>query len=266
MTRSPLLDRLGSSLRRRRTDQALTLRELAERAGVSERFLGLLETGRANVSITHLDDIARALGTSPGTLLDETAGPRGDEVSPRQRTVVALLGLRGAGKTTVGQRVALRLEVPFIELDALVVERAGLRLAEIFELQGTAYYRKLEHDALEEALRGAGRAVLATGGGLVTDHATYALLRREAHTVWLRAKPEDHWNRVVAQGDGRPMANRTDAMKELRAILRARRALYERADEALDTSTLGLERTVDRVVRIARRAFAAGSSEGTANL
>jgi XRE family aerobic/anaerobic benzoate catabolism transcriptional regulator len=165
-----------------------------------------------------------------------------------------------------GGLAASHLEVPFIELDALVVERAGLRLAEIFELQGTAYYRKLERDALEEALRGPGRALLATGGGLVTDHATYALLRRTTHTVWLRAKPEDHWNRVVAQGDGRPMANRTDAMKELRGILRARRALYERADETLDTSALGLERTVDRVVRLARKAFSAGSSEGLPNL
>jgi XRE family aerobic/anaerobic benzoate catabolism transcriptional regulator len=241
------------------------MRELAERAGVSERFLGLLETGRANVSVTHLDDIARALGTSPATLLEEGQDATRSEGTPH-RTRVALLGLRGAGKTTIGQRVALRLEVPFIELDALVVERAGLRLAEIFELQGTAYYRKLERDALEEALRGPGRALLATGGGLVTDHATYALLRRTTHTVWLRAKPEDHWNRVVAQGDGRPMANRTDAMKELRGILRARRALYERADETLDTSALGLERTVDRVVRLARKAFSAGSSEGLANL
>jgi XRE family aerobic/anaerobic benzoate catabolism transcriptional regulator len=241
-------------VRHHRKELALTLRELSQLCGVSERFLVLLEGGRANVSVLRLHDIAAALGTSAAALLDG-----GDEAAARVGRLVALIGLRGAGKSTIGARAAARLGLPFLELDALVAARAGMGLASIFEMHGDTYYRRLEREELAR-LAAAGRAaVIATGGSLVTDHTTFDLLRRHAATIWLRAMPEDHWSRVVDQGDARPMEGRADAMEELRALLRARRPLYEQADFMVDTSALGLARSVDRVVKIAREAAAAGA-------
>jgi len=251
---APILERLSGRVRARRQDLALTLRELGQEAGVSERFLVLLEGGSANVSVTKLEDIARVLGTTASDLLSER--PLGPAAAPpagaARGRLVALLGLRGAGKTTIGSAAARRLGLRFVELDELVVERAGMSLGHLFELHGILYYRRLEREALARLLASGDSAIVATGGGLVTDHATFDLLRRSAVTIWLKAKPQDHWGRVVAQGDARPMANRSSAMNELRALLRARRALYERAGHVVDTSALGLERAVDRVVRIAR--------------
>lgn len=256
----PILARLGERVRRRRKDLALTMRELAELCGVSERFLVMLEGGRANVSVVRLEDIARALGTSAAALLEETgrAGGAGQEAPGGRGPIVALLGLRGAGKSTIGARAAARLGLPFLELDALVAARAGMSLGAIFEIHGNAYYRKLEREELERLLAAGAAAVVATGGSLVTDHGTFDWLRRHAITLWLRATPEDHWSRVVEQGDARPMGGRADAMNELRALLRARGPLYERADFVVDTSALGLSRAVDRVVKIAREAAARG--------
>jgi XRE family aerobic/anaerobic benzoate catabolism transcriptional regulator len=262
-TSESILEHLAGRVRARRKDLALTLRELGEQAGVSERFLVLLEGGGANVSVTRLEDIARALGTSAAELLSDRplspAAPptSGAPSSRRAGRLVALLGLRGAGKTTVGAAAAKRLGVPFTELDERVAERAGMSLGQIFELHGNAYYRKLEREALERLIAGGEASVVATSGGLVTDLATFEVLRRAAVTIWLKAKPQDHWSRVAAQGDARPMANRSGAMNELRALLRARRALYEKAEHVIDTSALGLDRAVDRVVKIAREAGAA---------
>ncbi|XXX78811.1 shikimate kinase [Sorangium sp. So ce134] len=257
---SPILAHLAGRLRQRRQELALTLRELAGLAGVSERFLVLLESGRANVSVVKLEDIGRALGTSAAALLsagelaqEEPGGPAAGEAGAGGG-LVALLGLRGAGKTTIGGRAAARLGVPFLELDGLVAARAGMSLAALFEIHGNAYYRRLEREELARLADARAHGIIATGGGLVTDPATFERLRRCAVTVWLRAKPEDHWRRVVEQGDARPMANRADAMKELRALFQARRALYEQADFVVDTSALGLARSVDRVVKIAREA------------
>lgn len=249
----PILDRLGQEIRRRRLALALTLRELAEQAGVSQRFLISVEKGRANISVVRLSEIAAALGTSAATLL----APERERVaqpSSALRRTVALLGLRGAGKSTVGSRAAERLGVDHVELDGRVVERAGMTLASIFELHGGDYYRRLEGEVLEDLLETGPPCMVATGGGIVTNHATFERLRRDTVTVWLSATAEDHWNRVVAQGDVRPMANREDAMTELRSILRARRALYERAAHVIDTSALGLDRSVDALVKIAREA------------
>ncbi|KYF92482.1 transcriptional regulator [Sorangium cellulosum] len=258
----PILAHLAGRLRQRRQELALTLRELAELAGVSERFLVLVESGRANVSVVRLEDIGRALGTSAAALLgagelvdgDGPRGPSSEAEGGSGGALVALLGLRGAGKTTIGGRAAARLGVPFLELDGLVATRAGMSLAALFEIHGSAYYRRLEREELARLADARAHGIVATGGGLVTDPATFERLRRCAVTVWLRAKPEDHWRRVVEQGDARPMANRADAMKELRALFLARRALYEQADFVVDTSALGLARSVDRVVKIAREA------------
>ncbi|MFT3776343.1 MAG: shikimate kinase [Minicystis sp.] len=260
MPTAPILEHLAGRVRARRKELALTLRELGEQSGVSERFLVLLEGGRANVSVTRLEDIARVLGTTAAELLSDRpmeAAPIASTATNAGRTpIVALLGLRGAGKTTIGAAAAKRLGVPFIELDERVAERAGMSLGQIFELHGMAYYRRLEREVLERLIAAGESGVVATGGGIVADHATFEVLQRAAVTVWLKAKPQDHWSRVVAQGDARPMANRSGAMNELRALLRARRALYERAAHVVDTSALGLARSVDRVVKIAREAGA----------
>lgn len=244
-----LLRRLADRVRDRRLELALTLKELSQRAGVSQRFLVSVEAAKGNISVLKLGQVARALDTTPAALLEDH-----HPVTARESgaALVALLGLRGAGKSTIGREAASRLDLPFVELDGWIVERAGMGLGSIFELHGQDYYRRLERRALDELVDGGHGGIAATGGSIVTSHDTFDRLRQQATTVWLKATPEDHWDRVVAQGDARPMANRTGAMDELRSILRARRALYERADHVVDTSTLGLERSITAVVKIAR--------------
>jgi XRE family aerobic/anaerobic benzoate catabolism transcriptional regulator len=222
-----LLAGLGTRVRELRTERGWTLSELSRRAEMSPRFLVQVEGGEANLSVRKLAGLARALGTTPAALL---SGPGGEA----DRPVVALLGLRGAGKTTIGRKLARRLRVPFVELDQRVEEAAGLKLDEIFALHGEAYYRRLEREALERVLA-EGPLVLATGGGLPTTPITFSLLKQRALTIWLRAKPEDHWNRVVQQGDRRPMADNPQAMAELRRLLAAREPLYAQADHTVDT-------------------------------
>jgi XRE family aerobic/anaerobic benzoate catabolism transcriptional regulator len=255
-----LLVDLGERLRARRRALGLTLRDLAQTSDVSERFLVLLEGGRANVSILRLDAIARALDTTASALLAATPSEQPLPSPAPRGPLVALLGLRGAGKTTLGSLAASRLAVPFIELDSRVVARAGMSLGEIFEMHGAAYFRRLEREELERLVTAGERGIIATSGSLVTDHDSFELVRRVAVTVWLRARPQDHFQRVIDQGDARPMANRAGAMDELKALLRARRALYELADHVIDTSALGLERSIDRLVKIVNAAGRDGSN------
>ena len=224
-----LLAGLGARVRALRAERSWTLQELARQAEMSPRFLVQVEAGQANISVRKLARLAEALGTTPAELL---SGPGGERALP----VIALLGLRGAGKTTIGRRLARRLHVPFVELDRRVEEAAGLTLDEIFALHGEEYYRRLERETLDRVLREARPLVLATGGGIVTRADTFAVLRQRALTIWLRADPEDHWNRVVQQGDRRPMADHPEAMAELRRLLSARRPLYAEAAHTVDTS------------------------------
>ena len=240
-----VLPELGRRCRGRRTEQDLTLRELAGRAGLSPRFLAQVEAGRGNISVRNLASLARALGTTPAALL---SGSGGEADLP----VIALLGLRGAGKTTIGRRLAGRLRVPFVELDRRIEEAAGLSLHEIFALHGESYYRRLEREALARILSEGRPLVLATGGGLVTSPEAWALLRRRALTVWLRAQPEDHWNRVLQQGDRRPLEAHPQAMAELRRVLAAREALYAQADHTVNTSRLGIKGAVRAVRKVLR--------------
>jgi XRE family aerobic/anaerobic benzoate catabolism transcriptional regulator len=234
-----LLKSLGRRTRAERLSHGWTLRDIAERSGVSARFLVQLEAGRGNISVRRLADVARALDTTAAALLTNDAAPA--------RAVIALLGLRGAGKTTIGRRLARRRRVPFVELDRRIEESADLTLGELFTLHGEDYYRRLEREVLQEVLTEGRPMVLATGGGLVASADTFALLRRSAVTVWLRARPEDHWNRVVRQGDRRPMADHPQAMADLRARLSAREPLYAMAEHAIDTSATRPDKVVDAI-------------------
>jgi XRE family aerobic/anaerobic benzoate catabolism transcriptional regulator len=213
------------------------VRQLALHTALSPRFLGALESGRANISVRNLASVAAALDTSASKLL-------ADDEPRALPPVIALLGMRGAGKTSVGQRLARRFKVPFIELDHRVEEGAGLKLAEIFALHGEPYYRQLQRHALEAVLRQGRRCVLAVGGGLVTDAVMWTRLRSQAFTIWLRAEPHDYMKRVLAQGDRRPMAGRPDAIYELRRLLREREPLYAQAHVTIDTSRTALAATV----------------------
>ena len=260
---SELLETLGLRIRAERLEQGLTLKALSDLSGVSLRFISDLEKGRANVSITRLNSVAGALRVELTRLVSgansdipkhlqptlrklTTLGPDAvkrvnavieQEVqSSEAATVVALLGVRGAGKSTVGRRLAALLGVEFIELDGLIEEASGLSLGDIFTIHGEDYYRQIEFEVLQEFLDGQQRAVVATGGSLVTHNESYELLRGRAHTVWLSARAQDHWERVLSQGDDRPMRRNPQAFDQLEALLTARRSLYSLADATVDTS------------------------------
>lgn len=236
--RKDVLHALGRTVRARRHERGLTLAGLSEAAGVSPRFLAALEAGDGNISVARLCDVAHALGVTAADLL------AGVEAQDGRGRLVALLGLRGAGKSTIGPKLAARLGVPFLEVDQLVERAAGMSLGEVFELHGEAYYRRLEREALRSLMSEGEGAVIATGGSVVTDSESFDLLRRSATTVWLKARPEDHMSRVVAQGDERPMQNRKDAMTELRVLFATRSALYAQADHVVDTTLLGVDGSV----------------------
>lgn len=239
-SRSHLLVELGHAVRERRSERGLTLKELSEKADVSTRFLADLEAGRGNISVLRLHDVAVALGTTAAALLDAERA----RAAPKP---IALLGLRGAGKSTIGKKLARKLHVPFVELDARVEQAAGLSLREIFELHGEAHYRRLERETLRRVLDEHPVSVIATGGSIVMDDETFALLRSHTFTVWLEASPESHWQRVVDQGDRRPMHNRKNAKAELAGLLEERRPRYARAALSIDTDALGIEGAVSAI-------------------
>jgi XRE family aerobic/anaerobic benzoate catabolism transcriptional regulator len=247
-----LLEGLGAAVRDLRQTEGLTLRALAKKASVSERFLVQLEAGEGNISVARLEDVAEALGSTGAALLSRASGQaraqggRDSRTSPAP-SVVALVGLRGAGKSSIGAALAERLGVPFLELDEAIAREAQMTLSTIFEIHGEAYFRAMERDVLERILAANEPLVVAAGGSIVTDAATWRLLRERALTVWLKAKPRDHWDRVVAQGDVRPMRGRPRAMNELRQLLAARTPLYEEAALTLDTSALPSAEVVNRI-------------------
>ena len=192
-----LLPTIGKRLRERRQDMGLTQADLATRAGVSPRFLVQLEGGRGNISVSRLADVCAALDLSFEGLF-RGLGPGGPQK-------IALVGLRGAGKSSIGAALAARLAVPFVELDDRVEQAAGLSLGEIFEVGGSELYRDLEARVIEAAVAEPGAVVLAAGGSVVTSADSWRLLRERSRTVWLRASPAAHLQRVIDQGDTRPM-------------------------------------------------------------
>jgi len=251
-----LLQCVGRRVRELRESRGLSREALARQAGLSPRFLAGLENYGDNISLERLAAIAAALDVPVNRLLPEPGGKSRavESAPPPAPPVIALLGLRGAGKSTVGALLAKRLGVPFFELDEWIEKKAGLSLAEIFAVHGEQYYRRLEREALQRLLERPEPAVVAVSGGLVTDPESYALLRSSCLTVWLFARPHDHWERVVRQGDRRPMAASPHARAELKALLAARRSLYEQAALRIDTSPLTARQAASALLRSLRRA------------
>jgi XRE family transcriptional regulator, aerobic/anaerobic benzoate catabolism transcriptional regulator len=258
------LRQLGERIREARARRGMTRKILARDSKVSERYLAQLETGHGNISIVLLRQIAHAMGLPLGDLVreepdrpveltlliqtlsrlpaKELAAARkllgetfGAAVDSERRHRIALVGLRGAGKSTLGALLAKHLGAPFIELDREVERESGTRLGEIFDLYGQAAFRRYERRALEAVIERHDRAIIATGGSIVSEPGTFDLLLSACFTVWLTASPEEHMGRVVAQGDTRPMAENEQAMEDLRRILAGRNALYSKADARVDT-------------------------------
>jgi len=224
-----------------REQQGVSVTDLAARARLSPRFVTEIQAGRGNVSILRLQALAQALGTTASQLI---ARAEGEAVAPR---VVALLGVRGAGKSTIGAKLAALLGVEFLELDRLVEAEAGLSLPEIFATHGERWFRRLEVEALRRLVAERRSVVLATGGGIVENEEAWRLLEEHAITVWLRASTDQHWSRVVRQGDPRPMAGRPAAKAELRRLLARREPLYRRARHRVDTGRLGVDGSVEAI-------------------
>lgn len=235
-----MLQTVGARVRALRDEKSLSRRELSRLSGVSERFLAQLETGQGNISLSRLADVCDALATTPGAIL---AGAS----SVGLHDIIALLGVRGAGKSSVGAELAQRREVEFVEVDGLIEKAAGLSLSEIFEMHGESYYRRLEREVLGTILSSSRPAVIATGGSIVNHRENFAMLKGSTCTVWLKARPQDHWNRVIEQGDERPMAENPHAFSELKALLAARERLYASSNFVVDTADKSIEQVVHSV-------------------
>ncbi len=273
------LRRLGERVRMLRNQRGMTRKALARHAKVSERYLAQLEAGLGNGSIVLLRRIARAIGLPVTQLVYEGAEPALDLVllsqflerlSPStlaearelllerfskpsedvRRRRIALIGLRGGGKSTLGRLLAERLGVPFIELDREIEQRSGAKLSEIFEMFGQETFRRAEREALDDILRKHESFVIATSGSIVTEPGTLELLLASCFTVWVRAEPEEHMKRVMAQGDMRPMANSARAMDDLISILKSREPLYAKAEIVLATTAKTPEQNLAELLRL----------------
>lgn len=257
------LRRLGERVRTLRNQRGMTRKALAQHAKISERYLAQMEAGQGNCSIVLLRRIARAIGLPVTQLVHEGAEPPLDMVLLSQflerlpqdalvearklmaerfgsplpdRRRIALIGLRGGGKSTLGRLLAERLSVPFIELDQEIERRSGARLSEIFDMFGQETFRRAEREALDDVLHRHQHFVIATSGSIVTEPSTLELLLSSCFTIWVRAEPDEHMKRVMAQGDMRPMAKNTRAMDDLISILRSREPLYAKAEAVVTTT------------------------------
>jgi XRE family aerobic/anaerobic benzoate catabolism transcriptional regulator len=244
---SAYLARLGDRVRAWRTTSGTTRKALAASSGVSERYLAQLESGRGNISVLLLRKVAHAMGVPVDSLVRED-----EETAGSANSRIALLGLRGAGKSTLGRKLAESLGVPFVELDREVEKEAGARLGEVFAMYGQDAFRRFERRALERVLAQHEQAVIATGGSLVNDPGTYQLLRDRCRCIWLKASPSEHMSRVIAQGDMRPFKGRSAALAEIEKLLQDREKLYARADATVLTSG----KTVKHSLELLKKALA----------
>ena len=236
------LEALGDCVRVLRKRQQYSRRELSERSGVSPRFIAQLESGAGNISIMRLKSIADALDTPLATIV--ALNPDGRQGVGRTGGKFALVGLRGAGKSTLGRLVSDRLQLPFIELNAEISKRCGMGLTEIFALYGDQRYRELERETLDSVIDMPGPLVLAIAGGIVEEPATYQKLLDHFTTIWVRTSPDEHMARVLAQGDRRPVAGHPAAMDHLVSLLHDREPAYARAHADVDTSGKQLDQSV----------------------
>ena len=277
---------IGREVRRNRAKRGMTRRQLAEASATSERYLAQIESGAGNPSASVLRAIAQALDLPAAALLPET-GPRtaalagiidllaqlpegelpalAKDVAARVARAgssdrarrIALVGLRGAGKSTLGRMLAQHLGWPFIELDRRVEEDYGASIPDLIEMAGMATFRRHERTALERVIASHERAIITTAGGIVASPESYALLLRRTHTIWIKARPDEHMSRVMAQGDFRPMAQNRQAMADLVAILEARRADYARAEAEVDTSGDAVEQSFAKLQQTVTRLLGA---------
>jgi XRE family aerobic/anaerobic benzoate catabolism transcriptional regulator len=274
-----LVSAMGRLVRLSRAKRGITRRQLAQASGASERYLAQIEGGQGNPSVIILASIARALDVPIVELLPRSNGHTaamahildvlgrvplaelpalvqliesraGQDAAVDRGRRIALVGLRGAGKSTLGGRLAGALGCPFIELDRLVEQEYGAPIPDLIEMGGVATFRRYERACLERVIDAHEAAVIATAGGIVSNAETYALLLRRTHTVWIKARPDEHMRRVMAQGDFRPMAQNREAMADLVAILDARQADYARAQAELDTSGDTVEQSLAKLARI----------------
>ena len=272
------LGEVGRRVRTLREQRGMTRKALAKESDVSERYLGQLEAGEGNASILLLRRIASALNVSIGELLlpeDRNAVERrlitrflerlpahrmedvifrlmrdyGHEEALRKKRI-ALIGLRGAGKTTLGNLLAKQLAVPCVEVNEAIRRHTGLPVSEVISLYGQGGYRRIERQVLERVIGDYDRAVLVVGGGIVSEEETFNLLLANCYTVWLKASPEEHMARVLSQGDFRPMAGNEEAMEDLKRILAAREPLYRKADAVVDTAGESPEESLQKLVNI----------------
>lgn len=274
----PYLTMIGQRVRRVRAQRGMSRRILSQACGVSERYLAQLEAGKGNASILVLRAIAAAMGVAVDDLVDTTgerpveyallrerlrSAPRdvlrrlvetlngGSGETAKRPWHIALVGLRGAGKSTLGAALAKRAGAPFIELVQEIEREAGMAVSEIFAHGGQVAYRRVERAALDDTLARFERAVIALGGSLVSQPETYQQALNSCYTVWLSASPEAHMARVTAQGDHRPMADNRHAMADLKRILEERRPLYERADASIDTTDSSVEQSLRVLIELA---------------
>lgn len=279
---SAFLAAIGAELRKHRAKRGLTRRQLAESSATSERYLAQIESGTGNPSVSVLRAIAHALELPTAALLPETGArdaalgammdliaqvPEPDlpalakdielrlarQTSTDRGRRIALVGLRGAGKSTLGRMLAQHYGWSFIELDRKVEEEYGASVPDLIEMAGMATFRRQERSALERVIAEQEAAVITTAGGIVSNSETYALLLRRAHTIWIKARPDEHMSRVMAQGDFRPMAQNRAAMADLVAILEARRTDYARAEAEIDTSGESIEQSFAELLGVVKK-------------
>ena len=269
---------VGERVRKARQRKGIARRVLSELSGVSQRYLAQLENGDGNISIGLLYKVAQALDHRIEWLVgaDDPWGSETAEIAELYRTAssglrqkvkemlsaaqpaqlrrqrIGLIGLRGAGKSTLGRRLGAALEFPFVELNRDIEEQSGMPVADVMALYGQEGYRRLERQALERVVATTDQVVLAVAGGIVTEPETFAFLLRHFHTIWLKAPPELHMKRVFEQGDERPMAGNPQAMAELTSILTSREALYAKAESFVDTEGRSIEESTRDLVEAVR--------------